>query len=268
MPLSRMQHSSRSSHPAASVAAPIAGLPDPATDVPVMRWFGHLLETRPMAFWSGIWVSTFLIGVVAFGSLLSPSASERRSVSAIALGSDSGVATQPIENQRKVPLWMFGAIAVTCTAGSILVSRQLKPGATPPAPRRRVKKQRPAAARVPAVKPRQVAQRRRKPPSGQHPQRLKPYSPSEPLMAAPLFQPLPQATAIAPPPVARQPLVTPSFVVARAGQRSRSAIPASQPVRVPVVPDEQSHLLDGAEPRLVDDLAVRQQQPMQSWLVP
>lgn len=234
MPLSRMQHSSRSSHSAASVAAPVAGRPDPATDVPVMRWLGHLLETRPMAFWSGIWVSTFLIGVVAFGSLLSPSASERRSVSAIALGSDSGVATQPLENQRKVPLWMFGAIAVTCTAGSLLVSRQLKPSAVAPVPRRRVKKRRPAATRVPAATSRPMTQRRKpKPPTGRRqPQRLQPYSPSEPLLVAPL----PPAPAIAPPPPgSRQPLTPPSFVIAPAKPRSQSVIPAAQRVTVTMV---------------------------------
>lgn len=109
------------------------------------RWFVHLVQTRPMAFLGGVWVSVFLIAIVAVGSLLSPNAAERRSVSAIAVGSDSAVATQPLDNRGQVPVWLFGAIAITCTAGSILVSRQLNPSpaaAAPVSPPRRKVQQR------------------------------------------------------------------------------------------------------------------------------
>lgn len=269
-----MNHPQRSS-PVPRPAKPPLSRPDPATEAPVMGWLAHLLETRPMAFWSGIWVSTFLIGVVAFGSLLSPSASERRSVSAIALGSDSGVATQPLENRGKVPLWMFGAIAVTCTAGSILVSRQLKPASMAASPRvthvakpprQRVQAPRPLTpVPGPKAKSRRSASPRRgtkRPP----PKRLKPYSPGEsllPTQAFPVSPPAPPAIAATPAtvrPPRPQPAPSPSFVV------SKRVAPTAKPVSVTVVPAEQTHPLDWTEPRLTDDLDLRKQKPIQSWL--
>ena len=138
-----------------------------ATPSTLERWFLHLLKTRPMAFWSGVWLSVFLVGVVAVGSLISPNAAERRSVSAVAVGSDSAVATQPLDTKGKVPVWLFGAIAITCTAGSILVSRQLNPAAVAARPlsrttRRKLAKHRlelqQAIAAVPALAPAGVPQ--------------------------------------------------------------------------------------------------------------
>lgn len=93
--------------------------------------------TRPLIMVGGMWISLFLIALVAIGGLLSPGASEHRSVSTTVVGSDSAIATQPTPQQARVPLWMFGAIALTCTAGSILVSRQLN---RPPVPPRRITK--------------------------------------------------------------------------------------------------------------------------------
>ena len=249
-----------------------------------------------MAFWGGVWMSIFLIGVVAFGSLLSPNAAERRSVSAIALGSDSGVATQPLENRGKVPLWMFGAIAITCTAGSILVSRQLQPDAASPkdATPKRVRQTRQT------VPPRQRNHPARNfGGSSQRPKRLKPYSPtaSLPHQRVSSLEPVAMSPAIAAPRVpamatAASPL---SFVVARptssgAKQAVRPAMSAplqpppassgslhpSSPsasgsskvteVPVTVVPADQVHPLDWPQPRLADAMDLRKRQSIQSLL--
>lgn len=254
-------------------------------DITLMHWFGYLLETRPLAFWSGVWVSVFLVAVVAVGSLLSPNASERRSVSAIALGSDSGVATQPLENRGKVPFWMFGAIAVTCTAGSILVSRQLKPdapsgaAATP----RQVRPKRPVAVSR-SRRPRQSK------PVARQPQRLQPYSPTEPLFQT--SNPIQSMSPVSP---ERQPVVSaanrptgvPSFVVKTAkksapsgdqssvsrtasqpGAHSHSRLAHSLPTKVPVtvVPQDQVHPLDWTQPRLADAVDLRKRKSVQSFL--
>ncbi|MDX2228086.1 MAG: hypothetical protein NW220_00520 [Leptolyngbyaceae cyanobacterium bins.349] len=245
MRLPSMEHPSFTSPPAPPPFSPSPRSPRGQLDPTFMKWFGHLLATRPLAFWSGIWVSVFLIGVVAVGSLLSPSAAERRSVSAIALGSDSGVATQPLENRGKVPLWMFGAIAVTCTAGSILVSRQLNPTAqsAPPPRRRAVKKPLPAPSRQPLTRaprsPQPLSSRapgRRRPAKSrpQPPKRLPPYSPLEPLFGGGVESPvMATAPAIAPVPRSAQPQLNPqpkrvSFVVSA---RAKSQSHADQPSR-------------------------------------
>lgn len=233
-----------------------------------------------MAFWSGVWVSVFLIAIVAVGSLLSPNAAERRSVSAIAIGSDSAVATQPLEGRGKVPLWLFGAIAITCGAGSVLVSRQLNASQAQPTPyavarpaRRKAaksaKKQipQPATRTAPrstqpvvrkqvtkAPRPssrRQAAQHRRQP------RRLQPYSPLEPLFTrTPPGQPIPPAI----------PATIP--VAAPIAQSQASLKPARSIPQVPVtvVPADQVHPLDWGEARLADAVDLRRKKSLQSWL--
>jgi hypothetical protein len=87
----------------------------------------HLMATRPLAFLGSLWVTVVLIAIVALGGLISPTVTERRSVSITAVGSESSVASEPVLKQRQMPFWLFGAIAISCTAGSIFVSRQLNP---------------------------------------------------------------------------------------------------------------------------------------------
>lgn len=259
-----------------------------------MRWFGYLLETHPLAFWGGVWVSVFLVAVVAVGSLLSPSASERRSVSAIALGSDSGVATQPLEQRGKVPFWMFGAIALTCTAGSILVSRQLQPDA----PQSASSRPRDAVPRRVTSKSQTVSFRSKQPhragrttdgrQPARQPKRLQPYSPTETL-----FQGTTQAQLVSRQfaeqsvsSSATQQVSVLSFVVdprkrgtftdrpsaphpvvSRSSDRqpSRSSSSVSK-VPVTVVPADQVHPLDWNQPRLADKLDLRKRKSIQSLL--
>ncbi|MDX2241370.1 MAG: hypothetical protein NW224_11850 [Leptolyngbyaceae cyanobacterium bins.302] len=273
-----------------------------ASDATLLRWFGYLLETRPMAFWGGVWVSVFLIAVVAFGSLLSPSAAERRSVSAIALGSDSGVATQPLESRGKVPLWMFGAIAITCTAGSILVSRQLQPHtsrpvpASHPVPPRRVKPKHHTAqpqARVPGNK-------KRAKPAAQPPKRLKPYSATDPLLTQPqsiqaqfveaqltpaqLTQAQREKSASAasqqltsqqltknnsthqPSGLNQQPVTTAAPRGQTVAHSPSFVVAKSVKVPVTVVPADQVHPLDWDQPRLADAVDLRKRKSIQSLL--
>lgn len=258
------------------------------------QWFAQLLQTRPLAFWSGVWVSVFLVAIVAVGSLISPNAAERRSVSAIAVGSDSVVATQPLDKKGQVPFWLFGAIAITCTAGSLLVSRQLNSKTLLPRKarvrRRKVQKpptlSSPAIAKQPSAKPKR--QRRK---AVKHPQRLKTYSPSEALFGKPQGQPqVPQRTASTqvnlPGNDPRQ-LSVPSFTVNRGApsqrasvntpgpnkQRSTVEMPSlsnkAQPIaKVPVtvVPEDQVHPLDWNAPRLADAVDLRRRKSIKTWM--
>ncbi|NJP09574.1 MAG: hypothetical protein HC866_08895 [Leptolyngbyaceae cyanobacterium RU_5_1] len=233
----------------------------PAQDSVAFRRINQILQTRPFAFWSGVWVSVFLISVVALGSLLSPNAAERRSVSAIAVGSDSAVATQPVASRGRVPLWLFGAIALTCTAGSILVSRQLS---QPPEPPRPVRQPRRRAAQRPRSLPKQsghqpAAKPRSRPAAKQphrQPKRLKPFSPTEAFLSA--TSPVPTGH----PPQAARP--------AMYSATGSTPIPAAtQPVhRVPVtiVPAEQRHPLDWGEARLADSVDLRRRRSLRSWM--
>jgi hypothetical protein len=86
----------------------------------------QLIEAHPLMVWGGILASILLIILIATTSLLSPIASNERSVSGVALGS-STTQTAPTKHRNRIPLWLFGAIALTCTAGSIVVSKHLAP---------------------------------------------------------------------------------------------------------------------------------------------
>lgn len=254
-----------------------------------LRWFTHLLQTRPMAFWGGVWVSVFLVAIVAVGSLMSPNAAERRSVSAIAVGSDSVVATQPLDKKGQVPFWLFGAIAITCTAGSLLVSRQLN-SKTPlrrraVSRRRRVQKmvvsssvsQSPMSKKRLATKPKQQIRK-----VGNQPQRLKPYSPTEGPFSRP--QPVQRIASI---PVElslkdeSRHVATPSFTVKQSRltqtrtaeaqlnrkPSSRGEMPKStRNVPVTIVPEDQVHPLDWQAPRLADAVDLRRRKSMKSWM--
>ncbi len=269
------------SHPVAPPA-----MPNRATNDTVMQWFNHLLKTRPMAFWGGVWVSVFLIAVVAFGSLMSPNAAERRSVSAIAIGSDSVVATQPIEQKGKIPFWLFGAIAVTCTAGSFLISRQLSPASSVPSrpAQARTRQQLVRQARPSPVQPPQkqrtqhplpkqrTKQLQRSPKPLKHqPKRLKPYSPQEALFRGVSSQPY----AVSPLPMtAISQKANPSYSVPVSVSQSVGKSTPTQPglerspqqVPVTVVPTDQSHPLDWSEPRLAEAVDLRKRKPIKSWL--
>lgn len=87
----------------------------------------HLLKTRPVVFWGGVWTSIFLVSLVAVGCLLSPSASSNRTASAIVPDAEPAVETAPTHREGQAPVWMFGAIALTCVVGSLLVAQYLKP---------------------------------------------------------------------------------------------------------------------------------------------
>ncbi|MGQ9869271.1 hypothetical protein [Leptodesmis sp.] len=130
-----------------------------------------LLKTRPVVFWGGVWASIFLVSLVAVGCLLSPSASSNRTAAMIASDDEPAVETLPMPNpEGRVSVWMFGAIALTCTASSILITRYLKLASPTGANK--------AKRTFRALQPVADAQ------PGQHPassRQLQPFSPTAPL---------------------------------------------------------------------------------------
>lgn len=134
----------------------------------------YLLKTRPVAFWSGVWTSIFLVSLVALGCLLSPSASSNRTPAEIAADAQSDGETVPPQQQEgQIPIGMFGAIVLTCAAGSLLVARYLK--LSPPVASKGGK--RTSRALRPVSKPVSPAQAGYREPSRQ----LQTFSPTAPL---------------------------------------------------------------------------------------
>ncbi len=130
-----------------------------------------LLKTRPVVFWGGVWTSIFLVSLVAVGCLLSPSASSNRTAATIASDAEPAVETVPMPDpEGRVSVWMFGAIALTCTAGSILITRYLQ--LSPPTGAKKEKQT--FRALKPTLKPVAPAQSGYPAPSRQ----LQPFSPT------------------------------------------------------------------------------------------
>lgn len=134
----------------------------------------YLLRTRPVAFWSGVWTSIFLVSLVALGCLLSPSASSNRTPAEIAADAQSdGKTVPPPPQEGQVPIWMFGAVVLTCTTGSLLVARYLKLSPTTGSQRGK----RTSRALRPPLKPASTSQ----PGYPEPPKQLQPFSPTAPL---------------------------------------------------------------------------------------
>jgi hypothetical protein len=238
--------------------------------------------------WGGIWASVLLIMLIATASLLSPTASGERRVSGAALGSSSTQTTPTEQSKSRIPLWLFGAIALTCTAGSILVSKQLAAPERPyrrpkPAPRQVVKRQvakaqstKTQSAKTQGTKAQdirrqtknQVARGQSTPPVPSPGKQPKPYLPTE--FAVPSVIPTPTGKRVDPPakksaqaaPSRRQPI---RQKTARS-KTSRTLPPPATRVPVTVVPSEENHPLDWAGNSLADMLDLRKQHSLSFWI--
>jgi len=191
---------------------------------PVSTW----MRRHPLKFWGGVWLSVIgVVGIATLG-LLNPDLSATRQRTDGAIASSTATESAP-PSENRVPFWLFGAIALTCGAGSLLISQQL----TPPS----------AAGRRRTGKP-----RRRKRPAA-HPGRpiSTDLSPSPMPAHAAGFQP-------------------PSNSFTKPVPSSRHPRPVAPPVVVTVVPPEQLHPLDWQDASLAHLLDLRQQRSLASWM--
>lgn len=242
----------------------------------------HVLKTRPVVFWSGVWTSIFLVSLVAVGCLLSPSASSNRAASAIASDAEPAVETVPTTHQEgQVPIWMFGAIALTCAVGSLLVAQYLKlsPVIGAKLVKRASRPLKPALSKAPVSQPGYP----------EPPRELEPFSPTAPppFPVLPTFvQSPPQPVVLTPAiqnPVQKQPMqartVYSDLIPWLTGELDQppyslanpldpfatSMDPASQPM-VTVVPAHESHPLDRADKRVANPVGTERLRSLQAWL--
>lgn len=220
---------------------------------------GQLVAKHPMAFWSGLWMSVALVALVALGGLLSPGSSEQRGVSTVAVGSESATFNEPqAKNQGQVPLWLFGAIAISCTAGSVLVSRQLaEPHRRQPRPNSSRPNRPPSRPRSPAALPSPPIPSTHRLPSASS-QRPTPTPPPSAASISFTVKPSPASyQAPAPRPVQSRPQASPTLA-------TFAASPGAP--KVTVVPAHESHPLDRDGRRLADEVDLRQHRSLSSWM--
>lgn len=224
-----------------------------------------ILEQRPLMFWGGVWATVVLVALVALSGLLNPSASTGQRASGAAVGT-STVAVQA-DHKSRIPLWLFGAIALSCTAGSIFVSKHLTqtdPLHPTPRPRPRPPRAVKQAARKASLPPvSKVKQKKLRP---ANPQTRSVPSGSTSTLASRVRQPYPVPAYPQPP---AQPAIVPTrrstALPAQAYPVPRPAPPVSQPA-VTIVPSEENHPLDWGEASLADMLDLRKQRSLSSWL--
>ena len=199
------------------------------------------------------WVVVLVIAMMAVSGLLNPSASKGNRTPEAAIIRRETAETARASTQARMPLWLFGAIALSCAAGSMLVAKQAN---RPPRPRHTKVK------------------------------RLTPYAPAPPTELPPLPSPPPLP---APPslPTLHHPPAVPSFILnsRQAQHPSTVAMPSTAPptlmqlahqdaqfveqptdVSVTVVPREDKHPLDWSEASRIDRLTNRKQRSISSLL--
>ena len=160
------------------------------------------------------WVVVMIIAVTAVSGLLSLNASNgHRTPGAAAMRETAE--TAPANSPARLPLWLFGAIALSCAAGSMLISKQAN---RPPRLRKSSAKVKRLTSRPAAVEPQPILQS------------ISPQPTPQPA-PQPMRQPIPQPTPVPamapvqPPP--RHPAPVPSFVLHR--QQPSAATDASPP---------------------------------------
>ncbi len=87
------------------------------------NFLAELLAHYPLLFWSGVWTVILLVAGLAVTGLMNPKLSkqdDRPNNPA----NVSMVTGRP--DQEGFPLWMVGAIALSCAAGTMLISNRLK----------------------------------------------------------------------------------------------------------------------------------------------
>lgn len=214
------------------------------------------LKRHPILFWVIIWVAIALPSAFAIDSLLNPNAVEPPTEPAIArnLGIKSSINTvpsiPPSPDSGQFPLWVFGAIAVGCTASCFVLARYIKP-ITLSTAEIGVKAgmeadfEAPIATLKPAFEPRSQPQINS---SKQPLKRLKPYGLTEALPFTPLerSQPTPLLAAEW---ITTTPLDSPYTNEAA-------------PVLATLILEEETQPLDWGEARLADAMDLRRRYPL------
>jgi hypothetical protein len=214
----------------------------------------QLVEDYPLLFWAGIWLSVLLVAAIAVSGLVSPGLPGRRASSASFGSSTSSENVQTSGRQNRVPFWLFGALAITCTAGSILVSQRISQTERT----HKLSRPRRSGQHSPSV-PRSANVGHRPSAHGKRPgKRLRPFvenefrSPPTP----PISRPQPSGTSFG------------SLNPRRQGKRRPQPISrkGADPVPVTVIPPEQNHRLDWNEASLADVMDIRKQRSLSSWM--
>lgn len=189
-----------------------------------------------LALLGGAWVVVVVVALTALSGLLSPDLSTKQPSQTASIRATPAA---PVSDPNHLPLWLFGAIALSCVAGSMLISAQAN---RPLRPHKSVK-----------------------------PKRINSYN--APKTATPSFSELP-SPPIAPPEIAMVPSPSqadrspaPFMAPATLMQLAQQAQSMGQATGMPaVIVPEDNHPVDWGEASLADKLDIRKQRSISSLL--
>lgn len=97
----------------------------------------QLVQRYPLIFWSGVWVTTLLTAGIAVTGLMNPDLSTRKPLPLVA--AEEAVTEEAVTEEAVAPraatasveaalspIWLFGAIAISCGFGSLLLAQRFK----------------------------------------------------------------------------------------------------------------------------------------------
>lgn len=198
----------------------------------------QLLQKRPFILWGASLVLVLLLGGIALKGLIYPGPLEP---------TEPELATVPAKPQPpQLPevdsnLWLFGAVALGCAVGSVLISRQIERLGSQSSQTKL--KQRVVASRSNPIAQRQpaTATRRSSPPMRRKKAAVAARRGSAPAATVWQTEPIRMRQAAYPTSVVIEPVVT-------------------------VVPEDESHPLDWGEASLAEMMDIRKQKPLSSLL--
>lgn len=137
---------------------------------------GSARRHQPIFFWGGLWAIVFLVGITALANLLNPAASKDPQFAQTKVRSSTTTTIQPATTQStggqgQLPVWLFGAIILSCSASSLILARHLAP----------VSAHRHRSRQRPKPRPAQTPTRKPQPPLLSRPVTYPPSRPAPPL---------------------------------------------------------------------------------------
>ena len=96
----------------------------------------ELLKSYPWLLWSGLWVFLLAITAIAIFSLIHTTSMEKEQPEPTHVTADKSAKTSS-QTANPIPLWLLGAVVVSCAAGSLVFYKWLK---NPSRPHKRVKR--------------------------------------------------------------------------------------------------------------------------------
>ncbi len=268
----------------------LLNLKHPLLEQPIIALPIKLAKKYPVPLIGTLWLTMLLLTFASVDSLLSPELKEqstqanrlrnKTALNQIATSSPNSAApplssSQVIQQKSRVPLWLFGAIALTCASSSIVLTTQLphsnrrKSRTRNPQPHSRNKPMRAQPARSVRTQPNPQPEQTATVPI---PQREQKSAPTQPISSK-IIQPNQHRSQTNHPQTRRSKAPIASMRLPN-WSRTPKILPAQNPtqsiakptITPQIIAPQINHPLDWPEGSVIDAVDLRKQRSLSSWL--